>query len=217
MELLAIGIDLGTTNSAIAWINDLGRPEVIPNCEGSPITPSVIDFSRDPPLVGKEAKELQALGEENIASFFKRSMGDPNFVVHLGGQTRTPVDLSALVLEKLKRDAEAHLGRPVAQAVITVPAYFNNGQREATIEAGRRAGLDVLRIINEPTAAALAFGLRESKSSQRVLVYDLGGGTFDVSLVEISPQNISVLATDGDHNLGGKDCSPCRLGCDPRR
>jgi len=165
----------------------------------------VIDFSCDPPRVGEEAKASQGLGEEKIASFFKRSMGDPNFVLHLGGQVRTPIDLSALVLKKLKGDAEAKLGTPVTQAVITVPAYFNNAQREATIEAGRLAGLEVLRIINEPTAAALAFGLRETKTEQRVLVYDLGGGTFDVSLVEITPVNISVLATDGDHNLGGKD------------
>src|SRR6185295_11312763 len=205
MKSLAIGIDLGTTNSAIAYINAAGRPEVVPNREGSPITPSVIDFSCDPPRVGEEAKESQGLGEESIASFFKRSMGNPNFVLELGGRPRTPIDLSALVLKKLKEDAEAKLGTPITQAVITVPAYFNNAQREATIEAGRRAGLEVLRIINEPTAAAIAFGLHETKTTQRVLVYDLGGGTFDVSLVEITSENISVLATDGDHNLGGKD------------
>lgn len=205
MPGVAVGIDLGTTNSVIAYVNRTGHPEVIPNAEGSPITPSVVYFGSDPPLVGDPAKEMQALGEEEVASFFKRSMGDPNFLPRLGGKDRTPVELSALVLAKLKTDAEAALKQPIHSAVITVPAYFNNAQREATIEAGRRAHLEVLQIINEPTAAALAYRLHETGKPEILLVYDLGGGTFDVSLVRIASDELSVLATAGDHNLGGKD------------
>jgi molecular chaperone DnaK len=205
MPPLAIGIDLGTTNSVIAYINASGRPEVIPTGEGGSTTPSVIFFGADPPLVGGQAKEMQGLGEEEVASFFKRSMGDPYFLPHLGGKDRTAVELSALVLGKLKADAEAALKQPVTRAVITVPAYFNNAQREATIEAGRQAGLEVERIINEPTAAVLAYGLHKADRTETVLVYDLGGGTFDVSLARITPDKVDVIATAGDHNLGGKD------------
>ncbi len=202
---LSVGIDLGTTFSAVAVIDRAGRPVIVNNREGKPITPSVICFSGEEPLVGDEAKEMQALGKANIASFFKRSMGDSSFVLNFNQRNYTPTDLSAILLAKLKSDAEATLGEKITHAVITVPAYFNNFQREATIKAGEIAGLKVLRIINEPTAAALAYGLDRTTNDRTVLVYDLGGGTFDVTIVHISQQLITVVATDGDHQLGGKD------------
>ena len=205
MQCPAIGIDLGTTNSAIAHIDAEGRPAVIPNAEGKRITPSVVYFGCDPPLVGEQAKQMQASGEEEVASFFKRSMGDLQFRLYLGGEERDATKLSSLVLGKLKQDAGAALGVPITHAVITVPAYFNNAQREATIEAGRMAGLEVLQIINEPTSAALAYRMHETGKPETLLVYDLGGGTFDVTLVRVAPDELTVLATDGDHNLGGKD------------
>ena len=202
---LSVGIDLGTTFSALAVVDKSGRPVIVKNREGQPITPSVIYFSGKEKIVGEEAKEMQALGEANIASFFKRSMGNNDFVLNLNGDDFTPTDLSAILLGKMKKDAEAELGEKITHAVITVPAYFNNFQREATIRAGEMAGLNVLRIINEPTAAALAYGLDRVSGEQTVLVYDLGGGTFDVSLVQINRETIRVIATDGDHELGGKD------------
>lgn len=202
---LAVGIDLGTTYSAIAWINAFQKPEVIKNQEELLLTPSVVAVCETPPLVGSEAKELQALGEDGVASFFKRAMGDPVWRVEGVSGAYTPVDLSALVLRKLKQDAEARLQQPITDAVITVPAYFNNGQREATKAAGEQAGLNVLMTINEPTAAAIAFGFGGHNIAGNVLVYDLGGGTFDITLIDISADNIQVLATDGDHELGGKD------------
>ncbi|ETX02810.1 MAG: hypothetical protein ETSY1_02170 [Candidatus Entotheonella factor] len=202
---LAVGIDLGTTFSAIAWINEFQKPEVIKNQEDQLLTPSVVAVCETPPLVGSEAKELQALGEDGVASFFKRAMGDPVWRVEAASGAYTPVDLSALVVRKLKQDAEARLQQSITDAVITVPAYFNNDQREATKAAGEQAGLNVLMTINEPTAAALAFGLGGHKITGNVLVYDLGGGTFDITLIDISADNIQVIATDGDHELGGKD------------
>ena len=200
-----VGIDLGTTYSVVAYINADGKPEVIPNERGRAITPSVIYFGADGLIVGDEAKEYQAAGEKAVASFFKRSMGDSQFLLSFYGHDYTPVDLSALVLAHLKKQAEQHFGTKVTDAVVTVPAYFTHTQRTATIEAGRKAGLNVLKIISEPTAAALAYGLRPSQHEQQVLVYDLGGGTFDVSLVSITPTELNVIATNGDHNLGGKD------------
>jgi molecular chaperone DnaK (HSP70) len=200
-----VGIDLGTTFSVVAYIDQQGRPQAIPNEHGKFVTPSVVYLGAGGPMVGDEAKERQSLGDIEVASFFKRSMGDPHFELMFQAKTYTPVDLSALVLKHLKQTAENYLGHAVTHAVITVPAYFNNMQREATIEAGRRAGLQVLSIISEPTAAALAYGLRPAKDTQTVLVYDLGGGTFDVSIVEITPTEQRVLGTGGDHNLGGKD------------
>ncbi len=200
-----VGIDLGTTFSAVAHIDDHGRAVVLPNADGERITPSVVYLGSDPPLVGMAAKEMQRDGAADVASFFKRSMGDAQFALSFNGRTYTAIDLSVLVLARLKADAEAALGDTVTQAVITVPAYFNNSQREATIEAGRLAGLEVLRIINEPTAAALAYGAHQSGRAETLLVYDLGGGTFDVTLVAISAADIQVKATDGDHQLGGKD------------
>jgi molecular chaperone DnaK (HSP70) len=200
-----VGIDLGTTNSVVAYRNAYGRPEVIPNREGQNVTPSVIYFGTEPPAVGQEAKEWARLGNEEIASFFKPHMGSPLFRLHFRGRDYNATDLSALVLKRLKEDAELKLGQDVTQAVITVPAYFADAQRKATIDAGTAAGLEVLRIINEPTAAALAYGLQKSDTDETVLIYDLGGGTFDVTVARITPREVAVLATAGDHDLGGKN------------
>ncbi|WP_435010910.1 Hsp70 family protein [Tundrisphaera lichenicola] len=200
-----VGIDLGTTNSVVACRNAYGRPEVIAGREGRNITPSVIYFGSDPPAVGDEAREWARLGNEEIASFFKPHMGSPTYRLHFHGRDYDATDLSALVLKRLKEDAEAALGQPVDRAVITVPAYFADPQRKATIEAGRLAGLDVARIINEPTAAALAYGLGKSGTEETVLIYDLGGGTFDVTVARIAPDEVTVLSTAGDRDLGGKD------------
>jgi molecular chaperone DnaK len=206
-----VGIDLGTTYSVVAYINANGQPEVIPNERERSITPSVVYFDGVHPIVGDEAKEQQALGKTEVASFFKRHMGNPEFLFSSYGQDYTPIDLSALVLAHLKAQAEQYLGTTVIDAVVTVPAYFTHTQRTATIEAGRKAGLKVLKIISEPTAAALAYGLRTNQHEQFVLVYDLGGGTFDVSLVSITPTELNVVGTDGDHNLGGKDWDDCLI------
>jgi len=199
------GIDLGTTFSALAVVDKAGRPVIVKNREGESITPSVIYFGKKGPVVGAEAKEMQALGETDIASFFKRSMGDRSFMLNFNGKDYNPTELSTILLMKLKMDAEKELGDSITHAVITVPAYFNNLQRKATVKAGEKAGLKVLRIINEPTAAALAYGLDRVSGTQTVLVYDLGGGTFDVSIVRINGGQIEVIATGGDHELGGKD------------
>ncbi len=201
---MAVGIDLGTTFSALARINEFQKPELVKNCDGKTLTPSVVAVCVDPPAVGDEAKQLQAVGEEGVASFFKRAMGDPNWRFEVAGGVFTPTDLSALVLGKLKADAELELNHPVTDAVITVPAYFNNDQREATKAAGEAAGLNVLLTINEPTAAALDFGFG-GRIRGKVMVYDLGGGTFDVTVIEIDEEDIRVLATAGDHELGGKN------------
>lgn len=200
-----VGIDLGTTNSVVAHRNAYGRPEVIPNREGQNVTPSVIYFGTDPPAIGQEAKEYARLGDDQIASFFKPHMGSPLFRLDFRGQSYDATALSALVLARLKADAETALGEEVDRAVITVPAYFADAQRKATIEAGRAAGLEVLRILNEPTAAALAYGLQRSGVEETVLIYDLGGGTFDVTVARISPEQVEVLSTAGDHDLGGKN------------
>ena len=208
-----VGIDLGTTYSVVAYIDSDGRPQVIPNEEGRALVPSVVAFEGDTSLVGDEAKEQQALGKMEVASFFKRSMGDPNFVLSFYGHDYTPIDLSSLVLAHLKAQVERFFHAPVQDAVITVPAYFTHAERTATIEAGQKAGLRVLKIISEPTAAALAYGLRPGagRGAQKVLVYDLGGGTFDISLVAIMEDELRVLGTDGDHNLGGKDWDDCLI------
>ena len=205
--MVPIGIDLGTTYSAVATISENGRPEVVRNADGECTTPSVVYFPENgDPIVGAEAKEYQAVGENDVASFFKRYMGDPDFFQTFRGRKYSSTDLSTIVLKKLKADAEQELGQHVESAVITVPAYFNNSQRNATIDAAKLAGLKVLRIINEPTAAAIAFGLSSrTESGTTTMVYDLGGGTFDVSIVLSSNAEIAVLATDGDHKLGGKD------------
>ena len=200
-----VGIDLGTTNSVDAHRNAYGRPEVLANREGGNVTPSVIYFGTDPPAVGQEAKEWARLGNDEIASFFKPQMGSPHFVLRFHDRDYNATDLSAIVLKRLKDDAELSLDRPVDRAVITVPAYFADAQRKATIEAGQAAGLRVLRIINEPTAAALAYGLQKTTQGETVLIYDLGGGTFDVTVARIEPDTIEVLSTAGDHDLGGKN------------
>ncbi len=200
-----VGIDLGTTNSVVAFRNAYGRPEVVANREGQHVTPSVVYFGVDPPAVGQEAKEWARLGNEEIASFFKPHMGSPLYRLRFHNRDYNATDLSALVLKRLKEDAEAKLGDTVDRAVITVPAYFGDAQRKATIEAGEAAGLRVLRIINEPTAAALAYGLQKTGVNETVLIYDLGGGTFDVTVARIAPDEIAVLSTAGDHDLGGKN------------
>ena len=202
---LAVGIDLGTTNSVVAARDAHGRPGVVANRDGQNITPSVIYFGTDPPAVGQEAKEYARLGDDLVASFFKPHMGNPQYRLHFGGQDYGATDLSSLVLSRLKEDAETKLGQEVTGAVITVPAYFADAHRKATIEAGNLAGLDVLRIINEPTAAALAYGLQKTGAEETVLIYDLGGGTFDVTIARVSPEAVEVLATAGDHDLGGKN------------
>jgi molecular chaperone DnaK (HSP70) len=201
-----VGIDLGTTNSVVAHRNRFGRPEVIANREGQNITPSVIYFGTEPPAVGLEAKEWARLGDAEIASFFKPHMGSSLYQLEFRGRTYSATELSALVLRRLKQDAEGSLGQEVDRAVITVPAYFGDAQRKATIEAGNAAGFQVLRIINEPTAATLAYGLNRTVQTQEtVLIYDLGGGTFDVTVARITPADIAVLSTAGDHDLGGKN------------
>ncbi len=201
----AVGIDLGTTNSVVACRDGYGRPAVLPNREGRNVTPSVIYFGGGDPVVGDEAKDLARLGADQVASFFKPHMGNPHFRLQFGGKDYSATDLSALVLTRLKDDAELKLGQEVSEAVITVPAYFADPQRLATMEAGRLAGLKVLRIINEPTAAALAYGLQKSSNDETVLIYDLGGGTFDVTVAAIDPDTIFVKSTAGDHDLGGKN------------
>ena len=198
-----IGIDLGTTNSCVA-VFEGGEPIVIPNPEGSRTTPSVVAISKTGErLVGQVAKRQAVSNPDNTVVSIKRHMG-ADFKVSMGGKIHSPQEISAMVLQKLKADAEAYLGCPVTQAVITVPAYFSDAQRQATKDAGKIAGLEVLRIINEPTAAALAYGM-DKEEAQKVMVFDLGGGTFDVSILEISDGVFEVLATAGNNKLGGDD------------
>ena len=202
-----IGIDLGTTNSCVA-VMEGGKPVVIANSEGSRTTPSVVAFTKDGEiLVGQVAKRQAVSNHENTVSSIKREMGtDHKVKIPATGKEYTPQEISAMILSKLKTDAESYLGGKVSQAVITVPAYFNDSQRQATKDAGRIAGLEVLRIINEPTAASLAYGLDKGENSnQKILVYDLGGGTFDVSILEIGDGVFEVLSTNGDTHLGGDD------------
>ena len=199
-----IGIDLGTTNSVVS-VMEGGEPVVITNPEGSRITPSVVGFTKDGQrLVGRLAKNQAVSNPDRTISSIKRHMGEGNYHVTIDGKNYTPPEISAMILQKLKSDAEAYLGETVSQAVITVPAYFNDSQRQATKDAGKIAGLEVLRIINEPTAAALAYGL-DKDQDETVLVFDLGGGTFDVSILELSEGVFEVKATNGDTVLGGDD------------
>ena len=198
-----IGIDLGTTNSCVAVIEG-GEPVVIPNAEGGRTTPSVVAFSKTGErLVGQVAKRQAITNPEKTVSSIKREMGS-NYKVNIDGKDYTPQEISAMILTKLKTDAEAYLGEKVSQAVITVPAYFTDAQRQATKDAGKIAGLDVKRIINEPTAAALSYGI-DKETDQKVMVYDLGGGTFDVSIIEMGDGVQEVLATAGNNRLGGDD------------
>jgi len=198
-----IGIDLGTTNSCVA-VMEGGKPIVIPNAEGSRTTPSIVAFTKTGErLVGEPAKRQTVTNADRTISSIKRHMGT-DYKVTIDGKAYTPQEISAMILQKLKADAEAYLGEKVSEAVITVPAYFNDAQRQATKDAGKIAGLDVKRIINEPTAAALAYGL-DNESEQKIMVYDLGGGTFDVSIIDIGEGVIEVLSTNGDTHLGGDD------------
>ncbi len=198
-----IGIDLGTTNSCVA-VMEGGKPVVIPNQEGSRTTPSIVAFTKTGErLVGEPAKRQAVTNADRTIASIKRHMGT-DYKVTIDGKSYTPQEISAMILQKLKADAEAYLGETVSEAVITVPAYFNDAQRQATKDAGKIAGLEVKRIINEPTAAALAYGL-DNESEQKIMVYDLGGGTFDVSLIEIGDGVIEVLSTNGDTHLGGDD------------
>ena len=202
-----IGIDLGTTNSCVA-VMEGGEPVVIANAEGARTTPSVVAFSKTGErMVGQVAKRQAVTNPDRTVSSIKRHMGS-NYKVNIDGKNFTPPEISAMVLAKLKADAESYLGGSVTEAVITVPAYFNDSQRQATKDAGKIAGLDVKRIINEPTAAALAYGL-DKETDQKIMVYDLGGGTFDVSVLEIGEGVIEVLATAGDTHLGGDDFDEC--------
>src|SRR5712691_10514599 len=202
-----VGIDLGTTFSAIAHIDSYGKPQIIPNSETERITPSVIFFDATNVIVGSVAKNNAVAEPEKIVDFVKREVGKPKDQFHrdFGGKIYSAEELSALIIKKLKGDAEKYLDQPVTDAVITVPAYFNDAERTATITAGQLAGLNVLQIINEPTAAALAYGLDKLDENQTVFVFDLGGGTFDVTIMRIVDQKIEMLATNGDHRLGGKD------------
>ena len=201
----AVGIDLGTTNSVVSVL-EAGEPTVIPNAEGARTTPSVVGFSKSGEvLVGEVAKRQAITNPDRTIRSVKRHMGT-GWTVDIDGKAYTPQEISARILQKLKRDAEAYLGDTVTQAVITVPAYFDDAQRTATKEAGQIAGLEVLRIINEPTAAALAYGLdKEGGEDHTVLVFDLGGGTFDVSVLEIGEGVFEVKSTHGDTQLGGDD------------
>ena len=197
-----IGIDLGTTNSCVAVLEG-GEPVVIPNPEGSRTTPSVVAFKNGERMVGQVAKRQAITNPDNTVSSIKREMGS-DYRRTIEGKSYTPQEISAMILQKLKQDAEAYLGEKVTDAVITVPAYFSDSQRQATKDAGKIAGLNVLRIINEPTAAALAYGL-DKENNQKILIYDLGGGTFDVSILEIGDGVFEVLATAGNNRLGGDD------------
>lgn len=200
-----IGIDLGTTNSCVAVLEG-GEPVVITNAEGNRTTPSVVGFTKDGErLVGQVAKRQAVVNADRTVLSIKREMGT-NYAVNVDGKDYSPQEVSAIILGKLKADAEAYLGEKVSQAVITVPAYFSDAQRQATKDAGKIAGLEVLRIINEPTAAALAYGLDKGENkNQKILIYDLGGGTFDVSILEIGDGVFEVLATNGNNRLGGDD------------
>ncbi|MBQ3560516.1 MAG: Hsp70 family protein, partial [Oscillospiraceae bacterium] len=198
-----IGIDLGTTNSCVA-VMEAGEPTVIPNPEGARTTPSVVGFSKTGErVIGQAAKRQAVTNPERTITSIKRHMGS-DYKVNIDGKNYTPQEISAMVLQKLKADAEAYLGETVTQAVITVPAYFTDAQRQATKDAGKIAGLEVKRIINEPTAAALAYGA-DKEEDQKIMVYDLGGGTFDVSIIEMGDGIQEVLATAGNNHLGGDD------------
>ena len=203
----AVGIDLGTTFSAVAHIDAYGKPQIIPNAENERITPSVVLFDTTSVVVGTVARNNAVAEPEKIVDFVKREMGKSKTQFHreFDGKIFSAEELSALILRKLKADAEKYLKEPVTDAVITVPAYFNDAERTATITAGQLAGFNVLQIVNEPTAAALAYGVDKLDEDQTVFVFDLGGGTFDVTIMRINARAIEIIATNGDHRLGGKD------------
>ncbi len=199
------GIDLGTTYSSIAYVDEFGKAVVVPNAENERVTPSVVFFDGGNIVVGDVAKESAKLYPNEVVSFVKRSMGEPNFVFEYDKKAYRAEEISSFILRKVAQDAEAKIGEKVTDVVITCPAYFGINEREATRIAGEIAGFNVRQIINEPTAAAIAYGAAESKDSKVVLVYDLGGGTFDITMIDIQPEAIQVICTGGDHNLGGKD------------
>jgi molecular chaperone DnaK len=212
-QISAIGIDLGTTYSAVAIVNSQGIPEIVPNSDSERLTPSVVLFEETNIIVGDIAKNAAERTPEKVVQFVKRQiMMGSSWYFPYGGQRLTALDVSAIILKKLKQDAEAQLGRSLPQAVITVPAYFDDQGRRVTQEAGQKAGLEVLDIINEPTAAAFAFGVDKSDRTETVLVYDLGGGTFDVTILRIEGRKIDVIATGGDPQLGGKDFDDALIG-----
>ncbi len=202
---VVVGIDLGTTFSAIAYLDEHGKANVIPNSDNERITPSVVLFDEDEVVVGKIAKINALADPENVVEFVKREMGNENWEREFFGKKYTPEIISSLILKRVVSDAEKNLQVKIKEAVITVPAYFGDIERKATQDAGKIAGLNILGIINEPTAAALAYGIDKLNKNQKVLVYDLGGGTFDVTVLQIEGQDIKVIATDGEVQLGGKD------------
>ncbi len=199
------GIDLGTTYSSVAYIDEFGKAVIIPNAENERVTPSVVFFDGDSVVVGDVAKESSKLYPNEVVSFVKRAMGEPNFVFEYNNEDYRAEEISAYILKKLAQDAEQYLGEKVTDVVITCPAYFGINEREATRKAGEIAGFNVRQIINEPTAAAIAYGTLDTQDSRVVLVYDLGGGTFDVTMIDIQKDSVEVVCTGGDHNLGGKD------------
>jgi len=200
-----LGIDLGTTNSCVAFI-ELGKPEIVPNSEGKRTTPSIVGITKkNEHVVGDIAKNQAISNSENTVRSIKCHMGKPGYIVKLNDKEYKPHEISSEILKKLKSDAEKYIGEKIEKAVITVPAYFNDSQRFATKEAGKLAGLDVIRLINEPTAAALAYGFKTGVNDRKILIYDLGGGTFDVSILNLEAGVLQVLATSGDTNLGGDD------------
>jgi flagellar hook protein FlgE len=195
---IVLGIDLGTTFSAMAWVNRFGKPEIVANAEGKATTPSVVHFyDEEACVVGDEAVKMVVIDPANVVRFIKRHMGEENLTMEFYGRQYSPQEISALILRKLKEDAEEILGVEVKDAVITVPAYFNSAQRGATSQAGEIAGLNVLSIINEPTAAAIAYGLDRLGGQRNLLVFDLGGGTFDVTVMRINGTKLSTIASDG--------------------
>jgi molecular chaperone DnaK len=204
-RLNAIGIDLGTTYSSVAIVSESGEPEIIPNSESERLTPSVVFFDEDAIVVGQTAKDAAGAHPDHVVMFVKRQMGNSAWHVTYHSQQFSPIDVSAIILKKLKQDAEQHLGRALPNVVITVPAYFDDVRRRATISAGEIAGFKVLDLINEPTAAAIAFGSEKAQGDQTILVCDLGGGTFDVTVMRIEGKVFRIVASDGDHQLGGKD------------
>jgi molecular chaperone DnaK len=199
------GIDIGTTYSSIAYVDEYGKAVIIPNAENERVTPSVVFFDDDSIVIGDVAKESSKLYPNEVVSFVKRSMGEPNFIFLHNSEEYRAEEISAYVLKKLAQDAEQYLGEAVTEVVITCPAYFGINEREATRKAGEIAGFNVRHIINEPTAAAIAYGSLDSSEDRVVLVYDLGGGTFDVTMIDIRKDSVEVICTGGDHNLGGKD------------
>ena len=199
------GIDLGTTYSSIAYVDEYGKPVILPNAENQHLTPSVVFFDEGNIVVGDVAKESSKIYPDEVVSFVKRSMGEPNFLFEYDSKTYRAEEISSYIIRKVVQDAEQNLGEKITDVVITCPAYFGINEREATKKAGEIAGYNVRQIINEPTAAAIAYGNIESSERKTVLVYDLGGGTFDITMIEIKPDAIEVICTGGDHNLGGKD------------